>query len=59
MNAEAWEAAFALMSDHGQGVACGIVADGMEKADEMPVYRAWEAIADCLNSVAFNGVTEH
>ena len=59
MNAEAWDVAFVLMSDHGQGGACGIVADGMKKADELAVYRSWEAIADCLNSVACNGVTKH
>jgi hypothetical protein len=58
MNPEAWQVAFVLMSDHGQGGACRIVADGMEKADEMEVYRGWEAIADCLNSVAFNGDTK-
>ena len=59
MNAEAWEVAFVLMSDHGQGRACGIVAEGMKKADEMAVYRGWEAIVDCLNSVAINGLTKH
>jgi hypothetical protein len=59
VNAEAGEVAFVLMSDHGQGGACGIVADGMKKADELAVYRGWEAIADCLNSVALNGVTKH
>ena len=59
VNPEAWEAAFVPMSDHGQGGACGIVADGMKKADEKAVYRGWEAIADCLSLVALNGVTKH
>jgi hypothetical protein len=55
----AWEAAFVLMAGHGQCGACGIVAEGMKKADVMAVYQGWEAIADCLNAVAFNGGTKH
>jgi len=59
VNAAAWEAAFALMADLGQCGACGMVTAGMTKADRIEEHRGWEAIANCLNAVAFNGLTKH
>jgi hypothetical protein len=59
VNEDPWEVAFALMRDHGQGGTCGMVAAGMSKADKIEEHRGWEAIANCLNAVAFNGGTRH
>jgi len=58
---DVWEQAFALMADHGQMGACGIVAAGMQKTPprQPEQYRQWEVLADCLNAVADSSRTKH
>ena len=58
---DVWEKAFALMADHGQMGACGIVASGMQNTPpgQPKQFRQWEALADCLNAVADASRTTH
>jgi hypothetical protein len=61
MMRDPWEQAFALIADHGQRGACGIVASGMQKtpADKREQFRQWEVLADCLNAMADASRTKH
>ncbi len=58
---DAWQYAFALMSDHGQLGACKIVVSGIQKTPdrEPEQYRRCEVLADCLNAVADASRTMH